>query len=61
MEVISLTSVQLGLPHQVMTLGHTQIDEQIFDDFLLQTGRLFRTERYHLLGTTPVSMSFNLP
>ena len=52
-----LTLVQLGLPHQVMVLGNTQIDERTFDDFLLQTRNLYSTDRYHLLGTPPDRLS----
>ncbi|KIM24660.1 hypothetical protein M408DRAFT_331638 [Serendipita vermifera MAFF 305830] len=39
----------LGMPHQVMTLGVTQVDERTFNDFLDQTRQLFSEERYHLL------------
>jgi len=34
-----------------MTLGNTQIDERTFDEFLVQTRRLYTKDNYHLLGT----------
>jgi hypothetical protein len=55
---MTLKLVQLGIPHQIMTLGNTQIDERTFDEFLLQTRNLYSTDRYHLLGTPADGLSY---
>jgi hypothetical protein len=49
-EVPIIEDTQLGLPHQVMALGTTRIDERTFNEFLDETGRFYTAERYHLLG-----------
>jgi hypothetical protein len=33
-----------------MALGTTEIDEDMFDEFLIQTGQQYRADNYHLLG-----------
>ncbi|PVF95021.1 hypothetical protein CPB86DRAFT_776407 [Serendipita vermifera] len=40
---------RFGYPNEIMALGTTQIDEDTFDEFLMQMGRQFTADRYHLL------------
>ncbi|CAG7852126.1 SubName: Full=Uncharacterized protein {ECO:0000313/EMBL:CCA70386.1} [Serendipita indica DSM 11827] len=48
----------LGLPHQVMALGTTYIDEETLEEFLEEVKDYYTHERYHLLGFNYLPIDF---